>query len=111
MAEVTFEVAAFQAAAIVRRSDVTTAGHSASWAIVQPFSSGVKTAVRMSSSLMRLSVTDHWAQPVACGHARARNPGPDFTLPDHDGGDVSLSDFAGRTVVLYFHPKANTPGS
>ena len=35
---------------------------------------------------------------------------PDFTLPDHDGNPVSLSDFAGRTVVLYFYPKANTSG-
>ena len=35
---------------------------------------------------------------------------PDFTLPDQDGNDVSLSDFAGRTVVLYFYPKADTPG-
>ena len=35
---------------------------------------------------------------------------PDFTLPDQDGNDVSLSDYAGRTVVLYFYPKADTPG-
>jgi peroxiredoxin Q/BCP len=35
---------------------------------------------------------------------------PAFTLPDQDGGEVSLSDFAGRTVVLYFYPKADTPG-
>jgi peroxiredoxin Q/BCP len=35
---------------------------------------------------------------------------PDFTLPDQDGNDVSLSDFAGQTVVLYFYPKANTSG-
>ena len=37
-------------------------------------------------------------------------PAPDFTLSDQDGNDVSLSDFAGRTVVLYFYPKADTPG-
>ena len=35
---------------------------------------------------------------------------PDFTLPDQDGNDVSLSDFRGRTVVLYFYPKAGTSG-
>ena len=35
---------------------------------------------------------------------------PDFTLPDQRGRDVSLSGFAGRTVVLYFYPKAGTPG-
>ncbi|MDO4318475.1 MAG: thioredoxin-dependent thiol peroxidase [Lachnospiraceae bacterium] len=35
---------------------------------------------------------------------------PDFTLPDKDGNPVSLSDFRGRKVVLYFYPKDNTPG-
>jgi thioredoxin-dependent peroxiredoxin len=35
---------------------------------------------------------------------------PDFTLPDQDGNAVSLSDFAGRTLVLYFYAKADTPG-
>jgi thioredoxin-dependent peroxiredoxin len=35
---------------------------------------------------------------------------PDFTLPDHDGEPVRLSDLRGRTVVLYFYPKADTPG-
>jgi peroxiredoxin Q/BCP len=37
-------------------------------------------------------------------------PAPDFTLPDQTGAPVSLSDFRGRTVVLYFYPKADTPG-
>ena len=35
---------------------------------------------------------------------------PQFTLPDKDGKPVSLSDFAGKKVVLYFYPKDNTPG-
>ena len=35
---------------------------------------------------------------------------PDFTLPDKDGKNVSLSDFLGKKVVLYFYPKDNTPG-
>jgi peroxiredoxin Q/BCP len=35
---------------------------------------------------------------------------PEFTLPDQDGNPVSLQDFAGRMVVLYFYPKADTPG-
>ena len=37
-------------------------------------------------------------------------PAPDFTLPNADGKMVSLSDFAGKKVVLYFYPKDNTPG-
>ena len=36
---------------------------------------------------------------------------PDFTLPDQDGDEVSLSDFRGRPVVLYFYPQADTPGN
>ena len=35
---------------------------------------------------------------------------PDFTLKDKDGNTVSLSDFLGKKVVLYFYPKDNTPG-
>ncbi|MBQ8407629.1 MAG: thioredoxin-dependent thiol peroxidase [Clostridia bacterium] len=35
---------------------------------------------------------------------------PDFTLTDKDGNQVSLSDFLGKKVVLYFYPKDNTPG-
>ena len=35
---------------------------------------------------------------------------PDFTLPDQDGNKVSLKEFLGKTVVLYFFPRANTPG-
>ena len=35
---------------------------------------------------------------------------PDFTLVDKDGQAVSLSDFRGQTIVLYFYPKDNTPG-
>ena len=35
---------------------------------------------------------------------------PDFTLQDKNGNTVSLSDFSGKKVVLYFYPKDNTPG-
>ena len=35
---------------------------------------------------------------------------PDFTLQDQRGESVSLSDFLGKKVVLYFYPKDNTPG-
>jgi peroxiredoxin Q/BCP len=35
---------------------------------------------------------------------------PAFTLPRDGGGSVSLVDFAGRAVVLYFYPRADTPG-
>ena len=38
------------------------------------------------------------------------DPAPEFTLPDADGKDVSLSDYRGRKVVVYFYPAAMTPG-
>jgi peroxiredoxin Q/BCP len=35
---------------------------------------------------------------------------PDFTLPDQDGNEVTLSELRGQPVVLYFYPKSDTPG-
>jgi thioredoxin-dependent peroxiredoxin len=35
---------------------------------------------------------------------------PDFTLPDQDGNPVALSELRGQTIVLYFYPRADTPG-
>ncbi len=38
------------------------------------------------------------------------DPAPDFRLPDSAGNEMSLSDFRGRHVVVYFYPAAGTPG-
>ena len=38
------------------------------------------------------------------------DPAPDFTLPTDDGGEVRLADLRGRWVVVFFYPKAMTPG-
>lgn len=38
------------------------------------------------------------------------SPAPDFTLPNKDNNDVTLSSFRGKKVVLYFYPRDNTPG-
>ncbi len=38
------------------------------------------------------------------------DPAPEFTLPTGDGTTLSLKDFRGKKVVLYFYPKDNTPG-
>ena len=35
---------------------------------------------------------------------------PDFSLPSDSGATVSLKDFQGKTLILYFFPKADTPG-
>lgn len=39
-----------------------------------------------------------------------KDKAPDISLEDQDGKGVSLKDFKGKTVVLFFYPKANTPG-
>lgn len=38
------------------------------------------------------------------------NRAPDFSLPDQDGNNKSLADYAGKWLVLYFYPKDDTPG-
>jgi peroxiredoxin Q/BCP len=44
------------------------------------------------------------------GKLDAGDTAPDFTLPDQDGKAVSLGDFAGKQVVVYFYPRDDTPG-
>ena len=41
---------------------------------------------------------------------QANDKAPEFKLPDENGQERSLKDFKGKTVVLYFFPKADTPG-
>ena len=41
---------------------------------------------------------------------KVKNKAPDFTLPDAEGNSVSLTDFLGKKMVLWFFPKASTPG-
>lgn len=41
---------------------------------------------------------------------KAGEKAPQFSLPDQDGETINLSDFAGQRVLVYFYPKAMTPG-
>jgi peroxiredoxin Q/BCP len=41
---------------------------------------------------------------------KTNDQAPDFTLPDENANPVSLQQFRGRNIVLFFFPKANTPG-
>jgi peroxiredoxin Q/BCP len=43
-------------------------------------------------------------------HLAPGDKAPAFTLPDQNGRKVKLSDFKGRKVLVYFYPKADTPG-
>ncbi|MGV7221022.1 MAG: peroxiredoxin [Nitrospinales bacterium] len=38
------------------------------------------------------------------------SPAPDFTVNDHNGNTTSLKDFRGKKIILWFYPKADTPG-
>ena len=49
-------------------------------------------------------------KPGASGGGEARPEAPSFKLTADDGSTVSLADFAGKSVVLFFYPKDNTPG-
>src|SRR5271154_7348627 len=51
-----------------------------------------------------------WNSSGAAEVPQAGQPAPDFTLPSQDGSAVSLKDFRGKWVVLYFYPKDNTHG-
>jgi peroxiredoxin Q/BCP len=64
---------------------------------------------RLSAALLALS----FGPLAGYGDSAMPQPGqqaPDFTLPSQDGTPVSLKDFRGKWVVLYFYPKDNTPG-
>ena len=41
---------------------------------------------------------------------KVNDKAPDFTLQDENGNEVALKDLRGKTVVLYFYPRADTPG-
>ncbi|PRQ10821.1 thioredoxin-dependent thiol peroxidase [Corynebacterium sp. 13CS0277] len=50
------------------------------------------------------------ATPAAPHRLAVGDTAPAFTLPSASGTDVSLADYAGRKVLVYFYPRANTPG-
>jgi peroxiredoxin len=56
------------------------------------------------------SLTVSHAGSVGSRDDRTSQPAPDFELPDQDGNPVRLSGLRGKRVVLYFYPKADTPG-
>jgi len=41
---------------------------------------------------------------------KVNDKAPDFTLQDENGKEVALKDLRGKTVILFFYPRANTPG-
>jgi peroxiredoxin Q/BCP len=41
---------------------------------------------------------------------KVNDKAPEFTLPDKNGKDISLKDLRGKVVILFFYPRASTPG-
>lgn len=58
----------------------------------------------------KAAVKKQSASVIKGGSLRIGDKAPEFTLKDQNGKDVSLSDFKGRNVVVYFYPRAMTPG-
>jgi len=55
-------------------------------------------------------LVDSWRYTKSMSTSTVPYPGPNFQLPDQSGNEVSLDQFAGKWVVLYFYPKDDTPG-
>lgn len=70
--------------------------------LVRPRATVVEPAERVDE--------DHDGTAVEAAEARVGRPAPDFTLDSDEGDSVTLSDFRGHKVVLYFYPKDDTPG-
>jgi peroxiredoxin Q/BCP len=66
--------------------------------------------MRMFLSLLTLVLMSAGVLAFAASMPAVGTTAPDFTLPSEDGSNVSLKDFRGKWVVLYFYPKDQTPG-
>jgi peroxiredoxin Q/BCP len=62
----------------------------------------VRAAKRVAG--LRAAALEEWHM------LKAGDVAPDFTVRDHTGRTHRLSDYRGKTVVLWFYPKADTPG-
>lgn len=65
---------------------------------------------KTTKKAVKKAPTKHTAPAVATTLPTVGSPAPAFSLPSSDGRTISLADYANKTVVLYFYPKADTPG-
>ena len=66
--------------------------------------------MRMWITLLSLVISGVGVLALAASLPAVGTAAPDFTLPSEDGSNISLKDFRGKWVVLYFYPKDMTPG-
>jgi peroxiredoxin Q/BCP len=72
---------------------------------------GALLRINLLSVGIQLPRVARFQTPLACQCMLAQgDAAPDFELPDQHGNPVRLSDLGGKSVVLYFYPKADTPG-
>jgi thioredoxin-dependent peroxiredoxin len=82
---------------------------SSSW--LQPHSATVASRIRMAiSGKPKLDAVTNLRCPGKEIPMNTNDKAPDFTLQDENGNEVSLKSLRGKTVVLYFYPRADTPG-
>lgn len=69
-----------------------------------------KVAKKASKKAVKKAAPKKQSAAVISQTLKVGDTAPDFTLPDQNGNKVSLHDFKGKNVVVYFYPKAMTPG-
>ena len=68
-------------------------------------SSGISGVIQRTTQ--RCRIFENWPLGICM---KVNDKAPEFTLPDENGKDVSLEDLRGKTVILFFYPRASTPG-
>lgn len=64
----------------------------------------------LAVTVAAFAATMAWSAPARADMLAAGDPFPSWALPDHTGKTVSSADLAGKTYLLWFYPKAMTPG-
>ncbi len=70
----------------------------------------IKISLAIAAAALALVVGFKFAFAASNTIPQAGQYAPEFTLPSQDGSQISLKDFRGKWVVLYFYPKDGTPG-